>query len=272
MRSHTGGHMIKDSTEILENIRTRFEGRIGDTIADGSALDIFMSSISDQLEDNYNEIEKSRNPHLWTSLEGDNLDATGTWVNLPREDNETDENYRYRLMNWTLHNEACNLTAINDTLLNIEHASDAEYYPCTHGAGTGTVYVIPTTYTDDVIEEALAEVKEKVESIASPAAYIEYIVPTKIPVDLYIYITSDGDISGIESEAETKIKTYVNAIAPNEYMKLGEINAIGSTISGVDYFSVVACKVNNVYTNDVRILQNLNTKMILNTITWTEVS
>ena len=264
--------MIKDSTEIFEEIKSRFEERIGDTVAEGSALDIFASSISEQLKDNYDEIEKSRNPHIWTSLYGDNLDATGTWVNLPREERETDDNYRYRLMNWTLRNEACNLTAINDTLLNMTYASDAEYYPRTHGAGTGTVYVIPVDYSNNTIEMALREAQERMKKVSSPESYVEYIVPTKIPVDLSIYISSSGDIDAIKQELEPKIKTYINAIPPKEYLKIGEINAIGINTSGVDYFNVVVCKINNVYTNSVRILQEINTKMILNNITWMEAS
>lgn len=265
--------MIKSESEIYKEIKDRFEERVGDSIAEGSALDIFTSSISTQLKDNYDEIEQSRNPHVWTSLEGDNLDATGTWVNLPRETGETDENYKYRLMNWTLRNEACNLTAINDALLNMTYASNAEYYPKTHGAGTGTVYVIPTDYSSGIIELALQEAKERMGTVSSPESYTEYIVPTKTPVDLNIYISSSsGDLDAIKKEIESSIETYVNGIAPKSYLKIGEINAIGVNTTGVDYFNVVVCKVNNVYTNSVRILQELNTKMILNTITWTEAS
>ena len=119
---------------------------------------------------------------------------------------------------------------------------------------------------------ALKEAKERMKKVSSPESYVEYIIPTKIPVDLSIYISSSGDIDAIKQELEPKIKTYINAIPPKEYLKIGEINAIGINTSGVDYFNVVVCKVNNVYTNNVRILQKLNTKMILNSITWMEAS
>lgn len=264
--------MAKNSAEILNSIRTNFEKRINDTTAEGSALDIFASAISDLLEDNYIEIEKSRLPHIWTSLKGKNLDATGQWVNLPRENGEPDDRYKYRLMDWALTNEASNLTAINDALLNMTYASDAEYYPMTHGAGTGTVYVIPLDYSNATIEMALQEAKEKMNAIASPASYIDYIVPTKIPVDIYIYASINGDTDAVKKEIEDKIKDYVNKIPPKEFLKIGEINAIGVNTTGIDYFSVVECKVNKAYTNNVRILQELDTKMILNTITWTEAS
>lgn len=262
--------MIKDKNEIYKDIKDRFEKRINNNISEGTAADIFIMAVSDQFEDNYMEIEKSRNPHLWTSLSGDTLDKTGEWVNLPRAKGETDADYKYRLHNWTMRNEACNLTAINDTLLNMEYASDAEYYPKTHGAGTGTVYVIPKDYSSETIELALQEAKEKMKQISDPAAHIEFIVPAKIPVDLTIYITSSGDIQAIKAELEKKIADYVNAIPPKEYLRIGAINALGVNTSGVEYFNVVACKINNVFEGGVRIVQAMNTKMILNSITWTE--
>lgn len=263
--------MIKTAEEIRTDIKDDFENRISANVQDGSAIDLFTGAISSVLEDNYTEIENSRNPHVWTSLEGEYLDATGTWVNLPRRVGEGDESYRYRLMNWMLTNEASNATAINDALLNLTYSSNAEYVPKTHGTGTGTVYVIPKEYTTETITNALQEVQKNVSEIACPGEHIEYIVPAIKPVTLSIYISSEnGDIAAIKSELEDEIKEYINSIPPKEYLSAGTINAIGVTKEGVDYFNVLSISVNYNQIDTLRVVQELDTKMIFDTIEWIE--
>lgn len=263
--------MSKSAEEIRADIKNNFENKIGASIQDGSAIDIFTGAISSVLEDNYTEIEKNKNPHLWTSLEGETLDYTGTWVNLPREVGESDASYKYRLMNWMLRNEASNKTAINDSLLNLTYSSNAEYVPQTLGAGTGTVYVIPKQYTTETITLALEEVKTRISESACPGEYIEYVVPAIRPVSLSIYIASEnGDLDDIKARLESEIKEYINAIPPKEYLSAGTINAMGVNTSGVDYFSVLSIAVNYEQIDTLRVIQELDTKMMYDSIEWVE--
>ena len=134
---------MKTKEEIQESIKETFSDYVQDNIKDGSALDIFSAAIGNEIAGNYDEIEKNRTPHIWSSLKGEQLDWTGEWVNLPRKVGEIDENYRYRLKHWTKSNEASNTTAIQNALLDMQYSSNVDYEPFTHGSGTGTCDIIP---------------------------------------------------------------------------------------------------------------------------------
>ena len=92
---------MKTAEEAYADIKGRFETRVNDTVEDGSMLDLLITVMSKEVEDIYTEIDRNRFPHIWTSLEGQQLTDTGIMVNLPRANGETDSTYRYRLMNWT---------------------------------------------------------------------------------------------------------------------------------------------------------------------------
>ena len=63
-------------------------------IAPGSVIDLYNTATSKVYEDLYLEIENNKTPHIWSNLEGEKLDDTGIWVNLPRKDGENDNNYK----------------------------------------------------------------------------------------------------------------------------------------------------------------------------------
>ena len=145
--------MSKSAEKIYEDIGARFEASSGEAI--GSVLDMFSMAVARADEEIYDEIERNKTPHIWTSLEGDTLDATGLWVNCPRDIGENDASYKYRLMKWTLRNETGNETAIKVRLLNPEHAANIEFISLTNGCGTGTCYVLPRHYTEENISASL---------------------------------------------------------------------------------------------------------------------
>ena len=102
-----------------------------------------------------------------------------------------------------------------------------------------------------------------------PESYTEYVVPTALPVTFVCHLeTSTGDKQYLQNTIENKIKEYVNAIAPNNYLSVGAINKIGLTIETVDFFSVDGIYINDVYHPELKILQNLETKMLFQEVTW----
>ena len=80
----------------------------GQEFDNGSAIGLYTDAIAHTLEDVYAEIENNKTPHVWSFLQNETLDSTGEWVNLPRATGESDNQYKYRLMNWMLINEAAN--------------------------------------------------------------------------------------------------------------------------------------------------------------------
>lgn len=259
---------MKTQNEIYQDLRDRFEELTGEQ--PGSVLDFYMLAQSENDGDIYAYLEANKTPHVWTSLEGDKLDATGTWVNIPRDTDETDSSYLYRLMNWECLKETSNETAIKTALLNPTSAANIEFVPMTYGCGTGTCYVLPKEYTTDNIEASLAEAKERMAGIASPIPYIEYIVPEIKSVSFEAYLkVSDGDEATIQSSIEEMVKTYVNGIAPKEYLSIGAINKMAQALSQVEYFNIISFMIDNVEVNSIKALQELDSKFIFDAITWT---
>jgi hypothetical protein len=260
---------MKSSDNIQKNIALRFEDKTQKKIQEGSVIDMYNVSVSETLEDVYQEIEDSKNPHIFTSLTGQELDDTGFWVNCPRKDGEDDQNYTYRLMNWMLKNEASNDTAIKDSLLSPVFASNIDYVPFTKGSGTATCYVIPKYYDDTTISNALAEAAAAVKKIASPSLFVEYIIPAIRGVKLQIFIEAgQGDIALIKGNLESKIRAYINGIAPGKFLKIGNINKIGVNESGVDYFSTLSLIIDNEEVKDIEVLQEIDSKLLYDEIIW----
>jgi len=261
---------MKTSSQVREDILNRFYSKTRTQVEEGSIIDIFTTVLAEVNEDIYQEIDRNRTPHVWSYLEGQQLDDTGTMLNLPRKAGEVDANYRYRLMNWTLTNEASNSTAINDALLSPVYASNIEFRPKVRGCGTGVCYVIPKEYTTDYITNALLEAKQIVEKMASPSLYVEYIVPEILGVKLQVYMVSEnGDIDAIKGNIERNILEYINNIPPYSYLQVGQLNRIGIVEDKVDYFNVMSVIINGETITDTAIIQRIDTKFLYDEIIWT---
>ena len=259
----------KNCDQVQSDIKTRFKSSTGKSFSDGSAMDLYTYAVSKEFGESYSVIENNKNPHIFSRLSGQELDDTGYMINCPREVNESDTNYFYRLMNWTLRNEASNDTAIQDSILNLTNASNAKYISKTKGVGTGSVYIIPTSYDDVTKAAAIKEVKEKISASCTSGMEIEYIIPTLLAVKLMIYVeTKTGDLSAIKASIQASVQTYVNAIAPSSYLEVGKINSIGINTNLVTYFNVVGVFIDNIEIMDTEVLQEVETKLIFNEIEW----
>lgn len=262
---------MRTAIEISNDIKSNFEKRIQDTVAPGTVIDFYNAAVGEVVEKAYEEIEKNKNPHIWSNLKGAELDSMGTMLNIPRVPNESDTTYKYRILNWIPKNEASNTTAITDALLTPTYASNIEYRPYTKGSGTGTCYVIPKDYSSEMIEKALQEAAEKIKKVASPSLHVEYIIPTIKGIKLQIYMSSStGDITAMRNNITSKIKEYINTIPPKEYLKVGDINKIGVNESNVEYFSVLSLMVNGVPIDGIQLLQEIDSKFLFDEIIWVE--
>ena len=261
--------MARTAEDISKTIKNDFLGLTGKVYRDGSAVGLFTDAVARSMEDAYNEIERAKNPHIYTNLSGSNLDKMGAFVNVPRQTDEADMDYLYRIMNWTYLKAGANLTAVNDSLLNLKYASNAQYYPGIQGAGTGVVYVIPIDYSDDTVAKALAEAQARIKNVISPESYTEYIVPTPLPVTLICHLeTEAGDMDYLKGLVNDEIKDYVNAIPPNQYLSLGKINRMAMVHDDVDFFSVDGIYISGTFSSDTKIMQELETKFLFQEITW----
>lgn len=262
--------IYKTTNEAYVSLKNKFETRINEETKIGSVIDIFNKVIADECGDMYNYIEANKNPYLFTNTNGEDLDKLGYWVSLPREEYEEDDHYRYRLKDWMLTSEASNTRAIENALLNPKYSSNIQYVPYTHGSGTGTCYVIPLQYEEDVIINALGEAQQLIKNIVSPSLYVEYLVPAVLGVRLQCYISTTGDEDTIKANITTKTKDYINNIAPDELLKIGEIIKIGVNEPGVQYFNIVSYFIDDEQQTELTKTQGLETKFLFDSIIWTD--
>lgn len=266
---------MKNLSEIYEGIKDKFYKRSKIDIEPATVLDCYFLASSDMIEKAYQEIEKNKNPHLYTNLKGENIDELGIIVGLQRKTDESDKNYLYRVLNWNVANKASNLTAIENSLMDMTNASYATYVPLAFGCSTAAVFIIAKNNTESGRKLAIEETKERLKGVVSPTTYIEYIVPTPIAVKLILYLKADAsDKENIKNNITEKIMKYVNGIAPGEYLELGKINSIGIKEPNVSYFNASHLTINNQETSEVAILQTIKEKFLLieDNIEWIEVN
>lgn len=262
---------MKTINDIYESIINRFKSKTKLDIAKGSVLDSYIISASAGIESVYEEIENAKNPHIFTKLEGSYLDKMGMLVGCARQPGEDDETYKYRMLAWNTSNQAANTTAIETALMNLTNASSATYVPHTQGVGTGTVYIIPKTLSDDNIDKAINEVKEKLANVFSPGSYIEYVVPKIIPVSIVAYLSVYKDEETIKENITAKFAEYINNLAPGEALEVGQLNKIGISEQNVNYFLVSTVIMDNAEMQGISKIQKLQSKFVFDNITWNMV-
>lgn len=264
---------IKTFNEIYNSIKDKFYKRTKLDIEKGSVIDMFTASIADEISQAHQTIEDNKKPYLFTTQTGDELDSTGYFVSCPRYEGESDSNYLSRLIKWNANNASCNSTAIDNACKSLKYSNAANYVSYTKGVGTGTIYLIPLSYTPEDIELCLNEAQEKVSVVINPASRVEFKVPEPRYVRLVAYIDfkEDSDEALIKKNLIQKIKDYINSIAPGDKLYLGQINKIGLSPKEVEYFNVVQVYVNDDEATDFEILQTTEAKFLFDEIIWWNV-
>lgn len=264
---------MKSFEEIYNSIKTKFYNLTRIDVASGTVIDMFIKAVADSLRLVYEDIEANKQPYVFTKQTGEELDSTGYFLQCPRLSNESDDNYRYRLMKWTQRNASNNIEAINEGIRKLTFSSSASYIPNTNGIGTATVYLIPYQYTEDYIKNAKNEAEEILSKVISPTTIVEYTVPKSIAVKLvcYLDVKEGADSAYIKNIANELIKDYINNIAPGDKLMLGYINNIILDIEGVEYFNVVQIYLNDEESTSFEILQTVSSKMLFDQIIWWEV-
>lgn len=263
---------IKDFEEIYSNIKSKFYNKTKIDIARGTVIDMIIYAISSVMSDIYKYIESNKKPYLFTNQKDSELDSTGYFLQCSRLPDENDENYFYRLQNWTKRNATCNTTAIDEVLKTLDYSA-GKHVPYTKGVGTSTIYLIPKNYDEDYITKAINEAKEKLRTVVNPSSIIDYQIPTPAPIRLvaYLDVKSNSDIEYIKRTIESKTKEYINALAPGDRLMLGKINNLALDIDGVEYFNVVQLYINNEEATSFEVLQTVTNKFLFEQFIWWEV-
>lgn len=264
---------MKKFEDIYFNIKNKIFKNTNTDIARGSVMDTMVYSISSEIADAHKTIEDNKTPYIFTNQKGEDLDSTGYFLRCPRQPNESDSNYLYRLQNWVQRNASCNTIAVEEAIRLLKYSSTGNFVKHTKGIGTGTVYLIPKAYDGTTEVNAIKEAEDKLSKVFSPTSHIDYVIPDIINIKLvaYLDIKDNSDIESIKQSIIKNIKDYINSIAPGERLMLGTINKIGLQESNVEYFNIVQLYENEEENTTFEILQAINKKFMFDQIIWWEV-
>lgn len=260
---------MKTIEDIYTSIKNSFYDRTKLEIAEGSVIDNYTNSVSVGLMEAYKEIEKNKNPHIFTKLEGSDIDSMGILVGCARRANEDDRTYLYRMINWNTANQTANATAIEAALTTLDYSSNVTYVPYTHGVGTATAYIIPKDLEKSDL--AIEEVQDRLKKVVSQGSYVECVIPNMKPVKLVVYMSIDRDEDNIKRNLQDKIREYINNIAPGNKLEIGHINKIGINETNVNYFSVSQMYIDNEEYQEIFAIQKLEDKFLFDEIVWNMV-
>nr|DAU23716.1 MAG TPA: Baseplate J-like protein [Caudoviricetes sp.] len=260
---------MKTLDQIYKSIKETYYNRTKLEIAEGSVIDNFVNSVSDGIEEVYETIENNKNPHLFTKLEGSDIDSMGMLVGCARRPDEDDQTYLYRMINWNTSNQASNSTAVETALTSMTYASNVTYVPLTQGVGTATAYIIPKKLENSDL--AIAETKQRLEDVISIGTYVDYVVPTLLPVKLVAYISASRDLDNVKANITSKVEEYINNIAPGDKLEIGAINKIGVNETNVNYFSLTQMYINSKEYQEISAIQKLEEKFLFDEIIWNVV-
>ena len=77
-----------------------------------------------------------------------------------------------------------------------------------------------------------------------------------------------GNESEVKANITAKIRDYINAIAPGDYLEAGEIIRLGINESGVQYFNLVGLYIDEQQVTETSSIQELETKFLFDNIVW----
>lgn len=220
------------------SLKAKIQKLLNATIQSHTVLDQLIYGASEAIDEAYDEIEKNKDPHIYSGLKGNRIDGLGMLIGCPRYENESDKSYLTRVMAHHTSHQASNTTAIVMALTNLKYTSHISYVPFTQGLGTATIHFIPTHY--DYTELAKKEIRERLENVTAPDAYVKLEVASPIAVEILAYCVISEDTEVFREELKAQIKAYVNNIPIGESIRYSDINLLGAKIDGVQYFNTTA--------------------------------
>lgn len=253
--------MRKSKDEILKDLLSRLQAKTEITNVDpGTVARTFIEILTEEFNELYSQLDFAMTMSYVSTAVGRYLDLIGSLLNCKREPGESDENYRSRIINQVYVVAGANLTAIRLAVLSVQGVKDAIFREFTHGAGSFTVYVIPSDGVQPT-QALLDQVEAAINDVKAYGVYAEVRGPVLIPVDLKVRLVFENGMglsekNSIRQTVGRQLQKYMSdldlgdPLIINELIK--EIMNVSDRIQNVDVYSI---KVNGVsrFIQDVQI-------------------
>lgn len=253
--------MKKSREEILNDLDYRVRTLTDITNTDpGSVARTFLEVLTEEFYEFYTELDLAVTMGFVSTAAGRYLDLIGALLDCERELDETDENYRSRIVNQVYVVAGANLTAIRLKALSVEGVNDVIFKEYSHGTGSFSCYVI----TDDVqtSNSVLSAVQSAIDDTKAYGIYAEVKSPVLIPVELMVRLVFSSDAgtaekTTIRQSVMNAVRTYIDNLGMGETIiineiiqvimdvstKIRDLDIYGMTVNGISqYVANTSCK------------------------------
>lgn len=238
--------MKKSKEEILYDLEYRMKTRSDVTNTDpGSVAKTFLEVLTEEFYEFYTELELSVTMGFVSTAYGRYLEMIGSLLNCKKELNETDDNYRARIINQVYVVAGANITAIRLKALSVEGVRDVIFKEYSHGAGSFSCYVM----TDDL--QASRSILNGVEAAINDAkafgVYAEVKTPVLIPVELMVRLIFSNDAgtaekTTIRQNVVREVRNYIDELSLGETLIINEviqrIMDVSTKIKDIDIYGI----------------------------------
>ena len=214
--------MIVLNTKTFDELREEATAdlqAVGFNTSPGSIAKLFMNIVNQNIANLYNTLTVNHLRAFVTTSDGDALDAIGLLLQCFRLQDESDDNYRYRITQQCLVLATSNETAIRLTALTVDGVSDVVLKPYSMGAGSFTVIVLSDTdVTENII---LDEVRTKLLTVHGYGIRYNVVSPTLTYVSIKQRLFLNDTLSDIEKQ-EIRYNVQLALIDYLSNLKIGE--------------------------------------------------
>ena len=190
---------------------------------------VFFSAAAVGYGSDYNSGTNSLNFHNFTSysdaVNGSLFVSNQSAITYGRDD-ESDDNFRYRIKQQTLSSEAANDTAIRSALLTV--AGISEVIKIKYPRGIGTADWIIKAVTSEVSQSLIDSAQNAINEVQAEGSENLAVAPYIIGLTMSFYLTyvsgvSDKDKINIKQMIRTSLTRYVNSLSIGQKLTLDQL-------------------------------------------------
>lgn len=201
---------------------------VGFSTSPGSIAKLFLNIINKFVGEFYEALTINHLRAFVTTADGGALDEIGVLVQCSRIKNETDDNYRYRIMNQCLVLATSNYMAVRLAVLTVDDVEDVLVKEYAMGAGTFAIIVITNNTDTDTV---LNNVKAALSNVHAYGVRYTVEVPRLTPVKIkhHVYITdrtSDADKQEIRYNVQYALIDYLSSLTIGQPIIVDQITQL----------------------------------------------
>jgi len=209
----TYDELIAEMTSYLaENTSINYFG-------EGSIAKAIVAANCRSIANYYDTFEYNLSMAFVSTAQGRFLDLIGQLLDCPRRANESDENYRYRIIHQVYIIPGSNEKAIRDKCMQVDNVRKVMIRPHVKGAGSFSIYVDVIDYK--LREQTLQAVRNVVNNYMALGIAGEVVLPRYVPLHFNVTLTFKKQLTtahkySILSQATQAIRDYINGLGAGE--------------------------------------------------------